>query len=63
MQKLETQELIYFIGSAPELGKALQKTEFSELFVFVSFGIVRISKLGNFSEISGLFELPKIQQK
>jgi hypothetical protein len=31
--------------------KALQKTEFSKLFVFASFGIVQFLKLGNFSEI------------
>jgi len=43
--------------------KALRKTEFSELFVFASFGIVRFSKFGNFSEISGLFKLSKILRK
>jgi len=43
--------------------KALGKTEFSELFVFASFGIVWLLKFGNFSEISGLFELAKISQK
>ncbi len=43
--------------------KALQKTEFSELFVFASFGIVQLLKFGNFSEISSLFELAKILQK
>jgi len=37
--------------------KALRKTEFSELFVFASFGIARLSKFGIFLEISGLFEL------
>ncbi len=43
--------------------KALQKTEISELFVFASFGNVRFSKFGNFSEISSFFELAKISQK
>jgi len=42
---------------------ALRKTEFSELFVFASFGIVWFLKFGNFLEISGLFELGKILQK
>jgi len=37
--------------------------EFSELFVFASFGIVRFSKFRNFPEISSLFELAKILQK
>jgi hypothetical protein len=37
--------------------KALRKAEFSKLFVFVSFGIVRFPKFGNFLEISGLFKL------
>ncbi len=43
--------------------KALRKTEFSELFIFISFGIVRLPKFRNFSEISGLFELAKILRK
>jgi len=43
--------------------KALRNMEFSELFVFASFGIVRLPKFGNFSEISGLFELAKILRK
>jgi len=41
-------------------GKAMRKTEFSKLFVFASFGIVRFSKFGNFLEISCLFELAKM---
>ncbi len=30
--------------------------EFSELFVFASFGKVQLSKFGNFSEKTGIFE-------
>ncbi len=37
--------------------------EFSELFVFMSFGIVQFPKFGNFSEISVFFELVKISRK
>jgi len=37
--------------------------EISKLFVFVSFGKVRFSKFGNFSEITGFLELTKILQK
>jgi len=43
--------------------KTLQKTEFLELFVFASFGIVCVSKFGIFLEISGFYELAKISQK
>jgi len=43
--------------------RALQKMEFSELFVFASFEIVQLPKFGNFLEISGLFELVEILQK
>jgi len=45
------------------LGKAMREMEFSELFVFTSFGIVRLSKFGIFLEISVFFELAKILQK
>ncbi len=31
--------------------------EFSELFIFASFGKVRLLKFGNFSEKNGIFEL------
>jgi len=44
-------------------GKALLWTEFSELFVFASFGKVRLSKFGNFSEKNGIFELAKFSRK
>jgi len=37
--------------------------EFSKLFVFASFGKVLFSKFGNFSEITGIFELTKFLQK
>jgi len=43
--------------------KALRLTEFSELFVFASFGNVRLSKFGNFSEKNGIFELAKFSRK
>jgi len=47
-----------------ELGvKALRWTEFSKLFVFASFGIVRFPKFGNFSEISGFFNSQKFCEK
>jgi len=45
------------------VSKALRKMEFSKLFVFASFRIIRFLKFGNFSEISGLLELAKILQK
>jgi hypothetical protein len=58
---------VHYYGSKEFLGdffgicsKALQKTEFSELFVFAGF---QLSKFGNFSEISGFFELAKILQR
>jgi len=54
---------MFHIKQSSSYYKALQKTEFSELFVFASFGIVQFSKFGNFSKISGLFELEKILQK
>ncbi len=48
-------ELQYFVMTM--MGqKALRKMEFSELFVFASFGIVRLPKFRNFLEISGLSE-------
>jgi hypothetical protein len=37
--------------------KALRETEFSELFVFASFGNVWLSKFGNFLEKTGILEL------
>jgi len=37
--------------------------EFSELFVFVSFGNVWLSKFLKFLEKNGIFELAKILQK
>jgi len=43
--------------------KALQKTEFSEFFIFASFGIVRFSKFGKFSKKPGISEFAKILWK
>jgi len=37
--------------------------EFSELFNFASFGIVRLSKFVNFFEKTGILELAKIPRK
>jgi len=44
------------------LSKALRKMEFSEFFIFVSFGIVRLPKFGNFSEKPGFSKFAKILQ-
>jgi hypothetical protein len=57
MLKDPFQTVMYYMNA---LFKALRKTEFSELFVFVSLGIVPFSKLRIFLEISGFFELAKI---
>jgi len=35
--------------------KAMRKSEFSELFIFASFGIVRLSKFGIFLENHSFF--------
>jgi len=43
--------------------KALQKTEFSKIFIFVSFGIVRLPKFRNFLEKSSFSEFAKFLQK
>jgi len=37
--------------------------EFSKLFVFASFGNVRLSKFGNFSGKNGIFEHVKFSGK
>ncbi len=42
--------------------KALQKTEFTKLFVFTSFRIVQLPKFGNFAKISVFFNLQKFRE-
>ncbi len=41
------------------VSKALRKTEFTELIIFASFGIVRFSKFGIFLEKLIIFEFAK----
>ncbi len=63
--KMNVQDSIEaFIGVAGIIkNKALRQTEFSELFVFASFGNVRLLKFVNFLEKNGIFELAKSSEK
>ncbi len=61
LQLFPTYFLICNFGVSVLAQKLLVK--FSKLFVFASFRIVRFPKFGNFSEISGFFELVKISPK
>ncbi len=58
-------EFLLNFGNPANINQITQesKAEISELFVFASFGNVRFSKFGNFSEKNGIFELAEFLRK